>query len=488
MGNEEKGMRLLVARNNLQLLAEAGFLCLALISGCVLGWAMFGEEHNLMVMSVSGLLFTLFLLLTLAFMFEPDHLKAKQSLLVLDVASQTLEAMRDGYDTNSAQKVCELLLPNVSACAVAMTDNKVVLGYCGIGRADLGRLGGRIRTVATASTVKDGKTRVLRSEAEVGLPKPVKGIRAAIIVPLTEGKDTLGTLKFYYSNASRISESQVSIAEGFGQLLSTQIAALRLEDQKKLATSMELKALQSQINPHFLFNTINTMASYCRIDPDKARVMLREFATFYRATLENSSDLISLEREVAQTVRYLRLEQCRFGEDRLAIEVDVPAELGELEVPSFMIQPLVENSIKHAFPAEGELTIGIRSERRGDDILVYVTDNGVGMTEEALDNILHPVSETGLGIAVKNVNDRLRGYFGEGSKMTIESELGKGTFVTLFLKGCACRLDREHEKEEDLADEFAQLKKEAKEETSLRNLSKGSGEKEDFIDLADLKI
>lgn len=488
LGSEEKKLKVLVTRSNIQLLAEAGFLCLALICGCVLGWAMFGNEHNLMVMFVSGLLFTLFLLLTLAFMFDPDHLKAKQSLTVLDLASQTLEAMRDGYDTTSAQEVCELLLPNVSACAVAMTDDKVVLGYCGVGRADLGHLGGRIRTVATASTVKDGQTRVLRSQIEVGLPKPVKGIKAAIIVPLNEGKDTLGTLKFYYSDASRITESQISIAEGFGQLLSTQISALRLEDQKKLATSMELKALQSQINPHFLFNTINTMASYCRIDPEKARIMLREFATFYRATLENSSDFISLKREVEQTVRYLKLEQCRFGEDRLAIDSDVPAEISELEVPSFMIQPLVENSIKHAFPAEGKLTIGIHGERKGDDILIYVTDDGVGMTEEALDNILHPVSDTGLGIAVKNVNDRLRGYFGEGSKMIIESELGEGTFVTLFLKGRAAELDRGHATDDGLADEFAQLKKKAASSVSRRAIEEGDSEKEDFIDLADLKI
>ncbi len=230
------------------------------------------------------------------------------------------------------------------------------------------------------------------------------------------------------------------------------------------------------------------MASYCRIDPDKARVMLREFATFYRATLENSSDLISLNREVEQTVRYLTLEQCRFGEDRLAIDSSIPDEISELEVPSFMIQPLVENSIKHAFPAEGKLTIGIHGERKGDDIYIYVSDDGVGMTEEALDNILHPVSETGLGIAVKNVNDRLRGYFGEGSKMIIDSELGKGTFVTLYLKGRALELDEDHATDDELADEFAQLKRKAAESNVASELEDGNKKEEDFIDLADLKI
>lgn len=85
--------------------------------------------------------------------------------------------------------------------------------------------------------------------------------------------------------------------------------------------------------------------------------MLREFAVFYRQTLENSSDLISLSREVEQTVRYLSLEQARFGEDRLAVEVDIGEEVRAMQVPAFMVQPLVENAVKHAMPAEGKLTI-----------------------------------------------------------------------------------------------------------------------------------
>ena len=135
------------------------------------------------------------------------------------------------------------------------------------------------------------KTRVFKTQAEAGFPVHIRNIQAGIIVPLKVGKTIQGTLKFYYPKPSRITETQISIAEGFGQLLSTQIAAMELEEQKKLATSMELKALQSQINPHFLFNIINTMASLVRTDPDKARIMLREFAVFYRQTLENSSDL-----------------------------------------------------------------------------------------------------------------------------------------------------------------------------------------------------
>ena len=102
-----------------------------------------------------------------------------------------------------------------------------------------------------------------------------------------------------------------------------------------------------------------------------------------------------------------------------------------------MIQPLVENSVKHAMPAEGKLEIAISGEIIGNDVYLYVSDNGIGMTEEALNNIMNPESHTGLGIAVKNVNDRLRGYYGPESYMDIKSEFGKGTQVILFLKDCA---------------------------------------------------
>jgi two-component system, LytTR family, sensor histidine kinase LytS len=425
------------ARHNFFVAIEIICLCLALISGCVLGWGMFGPDKSFLVISVSGCLFTLFIIITVALMLDPDRIRARQSMSVLNLASATLQAMQGGFDNDSAQRVCEVLYSASDASAVAITNREIVMGYHGAGEDLLGATGGKIRTLATREVVEHGVTRVLKTQDEVGLPRPVKGIRAAIIVPLRISDEVQGTLKFYYPYPSRITETQVSIAEGFAQLISTQIAAMELEDQKKLATSMELKALQSQINPHFLFNIINTMASLVRTDPEKARIMLREFAVFYRQTLENSSDLISLAREVEQTVRYLSLEQARFGEDRLSIETEVNDDVRALMVPAFMIQPLVENSVKHAMPAEGKLTIYIAGKIVGSDAYLYVSDDGIGMDKESLDNIMNPDSQTGLGIAVKNINDRLRGYYGTDSYMDIKSELGKGTQVTLFLKDCA---------------------------------------------------
>lgn len=137
-----------------------------------------------------------------------------------------------------------------------------------------------------------------------------------------------------------------------------------------------------------------------------------------------------------QTARYIKLEQARFGEDRLVIVVDVDDTLSML-VPAFMVQPLVENAVKHAMPAEGKLTISVSASLDGDDVYLTVADDGIGMSRESRDNIMNPRSETGLGIAVKNINDRLRGYYGEEAYMKVDSTLGEGTSVVLRLAGAA---------------------------------------------------
>ena len=340
--------------------------------------------------------------------------------------------MKNGMTKEAAQTICSLLLPSTAGIAVAVTDRESILGYAGFLEAE-NPSGSIIRTHATHATISDGAMRILRSSEEIGF-QPGSTIQGAIIVPLVVGEDIKGTLKFYYRHARDISETQKSIAEGFGRLLSTQMAASALDEQKKLAASMELKALQSQINPHFLFNTINTIASLVRTDPPRARVLLREFAVFYRRTLEDSADLILFKREMEQTRRYFTFEIARFGADRVELREDVDERVDEMLVPPFLIQPLVENAVRHAMPAEGKLVITVFGRIEGDDMIIGVADDGVGMTDEARENILHPASGQGMGIAAKNVHDRVIGYFGQGSDMRVESRLGEGTRVTLIMK------------------------------------------------------
>ena len=400
----------------------------------VLFYSLLSEEPNILVASVAlaGMVTVAFAIIRSSF--SPDKLRAQQTNKTLSLASQTLVYMRGGLSEQNCQEVCNILLPECQAMAVAMTDDKFVLGYAGA-HAEAFPSGSAIHTPATHRVLASQTVEVFRSsEAFASASNPL--IPAGIVAPLVVRGVSVGTLKLYYESDVLIDETQRAIAEGLAQLLSTQLSIAELDRQVELATKAELQALQAQINPHFLFNTINTIASLIRTDPARARVLLREFAAFYRQTLENSNDLIPLDRELQQTMRYFAFEQARFGAERVRLEADID-DFGDLRVPSFIIQPIVENAVNHAMPAEGQLNIDISIEEAGDDVVITVADDGVGMSEEQARRLLQnaSASEKGTGIALKNVDARLRAVFGPGSGVSVSSQIGKGTQVTLLLVG-----------------------------------------------------
>ena len=401
-------------------------------SGLALAWMSIMRVESPILQLIAGVIFTLSVVTFVWVLLDPDTQTATQTDGILQLASQMLDCTKNGLTAEAAQQICELLLPATPAIAVAITDRNVILGYAGY-NAENNEAGRAIRTTATHETIKDGKPRILHRTDDIGLPMSSARINAAIVQPLYIGQNIEGTLKFYYRRANQVSKTQESLAHGFAELLSTQMAASALEEQVKLTTSMELKALQAQINPHFLFNTLNTIASYIRTDPAKARLLVRDFSAFYRSTLEDADDLIALERELKQVERYVSFEVARFGEERLQLVIDVDERMMDMQVPSFLIQPLVENAVKHAMRAEGQLVITITGRIEDDVIVVSISDNGKGMTQETVANMMNAESETGLGIAVKNVHDRIIGYFGPDSRMEVESTLAVGTTVSFIL-------------------------------------------------------
>ena len=378
---------------------------------------------------------------------SPDQLRARQSNRTLRLASQTLTHMRRGLTRESAQGVCKLLLPATAAAAVSITDTERVLGYAGLEREGH-RIGGEIQTIATRQLLEDGQMRVLYTPEEIGFPDPNTALKAGVIAPLTLRDKPVGALKLYYRSPEDIDATQRAMAEGFAQLLSTQLSTYELEKQSQLASEMKLKALQAQINPHFLFNTINTIASLIRTDPDQARILLREFANFYRRTLESSEDLITIEQEMAQTLRYLGFEIARFGKDRIKLDSSIEKGLEDVEVPAFIVQPLVENAVGHAMREEEPLHIDITVTRRYDEVIIVVQDDGVGMSQEQVFSVmadkeikpgdtLGPTRGSGTGIAIHNVRERLTGYFGGASDLIIASQQGVGTIIYLVLENAA---------------------------------------------------
>ena len=365
-------------------------------------------------------------------MSRTDHVRALQSDQMLKIANESISYLRRGLDESTAGEVCRIVLRESEAAAVAITDRDCVLGFAGVGE-EHHLVGGPIITRATQEALDHDESRILHSRADIGCPEPACRLRAAIVVPLEMRGQPVGTLKFYYTSDRYLNETQLAMAEGLARLLSTQLELSELERQTELATEMELKALQAQINPHFLFNTINTIAAFIRTDPSEARRLLRQFGTFYRRTLEQAEDLVTLERELEFVEMYVGLEKARFG-DRLEMVTDVDDEVLGIPMPAFMIQPLVENSVGHGMRSDGEpLTVTVRAHAHGQELRIEVIDDGEGISAERMPHVLEPGEGKGLGIALRNVRDRLRGYFGPDSSLEIRSTHGQGTTVCLVI-------------------------------------------------------
>jgi two-component system LytT family sensor kinase len=199
----------------------------------------------------------------------------------------------------------------------------------------------------------------------------------------------------------------------------------KLEEQERLLAEARLAALTSQINPHFLFNTLNSVSSLIRTDPNQARVMVVRLSKVLRRLLRKHEHFSALRDELSFIEDYLAIEVVRFGE-KLRFERDVSEDTLDMLVPSMLLQPLVENSIKHGLrnKVEGG-TIRIRTYRTENRLHLMVEDDGVGIPDEKLATLLDR------GIGVNNVHERLRVLFGNEYRMWIESQPGKGVRIQI---------------------------------------------------------
>jgi two-component system LytT family sensor kinase len=199
-----------------------------------------------------------------------------------------------------------------------------------------------------------------------------------------------------------------------------------------------LDALQRQINPHFLFNTLNSIGSLVRSQPELAREMIVKLANILRMLLKNRDAFVPFEEELAFTDDYLDIEVVRFGE-KLRVVKEIAEDTLPIVVPSMLLQPLIENSIKHGLePRIGGGTVTLRSRILSDArLLIEVEDDGIGMEAEATAGVISEAgwtgSASGNGIGMRNVRERMEVLYGSQAEVEIVSRPGRGTKVTLIM-------------------------------------------------------
>jgi two-component system LytT family sensor kinase len=206
---------------------------------------------------------------------------------------------------------------------------------------------------------------------------------------------------------------------------------VKLEEQERLLMQARLDALRSQINPHFLFNTLNSVSSLIRINPEQARAMLMRLSRIMRGRLRTQEHFTPLRDELDFVEDYLSIEMVRFG-DKLRVVKQIDPEVLDMTIPSMLLQPLIENSIKHGLADKiGGGTVTLRARRNDGKLAIEVEDDGVGIAESELSSILNK------GIGVSNVKERLKVLYGQDYRMLIDSQPGRGTRIEIELPGAS---------------------------------------------------
>ena len=206
---------------------------------------------------------------------------------------------------------------------------------------------------------------------------------------------------------------------------------IKLEEQERLLLHARMEALQNQINPHFLFNTLNSISSLVRFDPDIARDMIFKLATILRRLLNSSEAFAPLREEFEFIDNYLDIEVVRFGREKLRVVKELDPTSLDVVVPSMLLQPLIENSIKHGLAPKIEGgSIYLRSRVTNSRLIIEVEDDGVGMGSAQLEE---SSSWSGMGIGMANISERLQVLYGDTARMTIDSHEGKGTLIRIRL-------------------------------------------------------
>ncbi|ELY3773736.1 sensor histidine kinase [Cronobacter dublinensis] len=347
------------------------------------------------------------------------------SARALKVASATEGILRQGFNVENSMKVAQVIRQELEIGAVAITDREQLLAFTGIGM-DHHLPGSPISSSWTLRAIASGEV-VYADGNEVPYRctlHPNCKLGSTLVIPLRgENREVIGTIKLYEPKNRLFSSINRTLGEGIAQLLSAQILAGQYERQKQLLTQSEIKLLHAQVNPHFLFNALNTLMAVIRRDSDQACQLVQYLSTFFRKNLKRPTDVVSLADEIDHVNAYLKIEQARF-QSHLRVSLSLPDELRHIRLPAFTLQPIVENAIKHGTSQLlGTGEIALRASRDEQHLVLEIEDNA-GLYQPNADS-------NGLGMSL--VDKRLRARFGDGCGISVACEQDRFTRITLRL-------------------------------------------------------
>ena len=357
---------------------------------------------------------------------EKEEVAAMQSKLALDIANKTLPYFRS-INEESLEKICRIIKDEINADAVSITDRDEVLAYVGVGEEVFKSPHTEISNT-TKCAIEENKILNIQVKKEESSVSEKVDLKTAMIIPLTDSQGVVGTLKIYHTKKYDMSHSKKSLAIGLSQIISTLMEISKIEKIEKEKKKSEIKALQRQINPHFLFNALNTITSFIRINPDKARNLIINLSTYMRYNLEVNDNLIDINKELEQVKAYVEIEKARFG-DKLTVLYYIDENI-EAKIPSLTIQPLVENAIIHGIRKNGgcgTVVIGVKKE--DGYTKVWVENDGITIDIDIIKRVYSgDMPENKIGLY--NVHLRLKLIYGQGLNIY---RLNPGTKMEFYI-------------------------------------------------------
>lgn len=339
---------------------------------------------------------------------------AIESQKVLNIAKRTLNYIRKGLDKTTAKNIAEIIYEIGNLKGVFVADKKELLSRCG------DEIDEEVLIKNLNDYYKNPNHRII---SFISYKNKVNFYFA----PLYSVENTFeGVIGIQPKSERDLNGYFENFAKELSDLLSNQMEIHKLNKLAHVATVAEYKALRAQIEPHFLFNALNTIASFCRTNPLRARELINDLSNYFRQTLKRQEDFVVLSEELDFVQSYLAIEKARFG-DRLEVNIEIPKELMKIKMPVFILQPIIENSIKHGIlPKESGGIVDVNAYDNGSIVEFIIVDSGVGMTEERLKEVCTNCQ----GIGLKNVSERLKLLYGQEFGLIFSTTLGLGTTVS----------------------------------------------------------
>lgn len=357
---------------------------------------------------------------------EENHQYAAKMQLALHIADQSLPNLKKGlYSKEHIQKTVQIIYESLLCVGVIISDTRQILAWKYNPKTESVLTCADFSQLISLLNKNPQPTQMDESEGLYLMPKNY----ILTAAPLLKMEEPIGFLIIISRKQWNGSDINSAFVAELATLFSTQLELGNLEHQKLLRRKAELQALQSQVNPHFLYNALNTISYVCRENADRARALLLTLSTYYRQTLEDERYVLNLHTEMHHVNNYLELEKARF-EEKLIVDISIPDDLNCV-VPAFILQPLVENAIRYGADQKGLRHVKIAAHDEEEMVRILVSDHGPGIPDEIIRQ-LYAKEEQYKHFGLSNVHKRLQGIYGKHCGLIIDNT-PQGVTITFLI-------------------------------------------------------